>query len=73
MDRFVFMIYGLFSDAINDNNIAIYDAIFTPNRTNPGSQCGIKATFFIAHTYNNYQQLEKLAKSGHEIALKGVE
>ncbi|XP_055346705.1 cullin-4A-like [Paramacrobiotus metropolitanus] len=67
------MVLLMFDDAINDNNIPIYDAIFTANRTNPGQQCPIKATFFVTHVFNNYQYLEKLAKSGNEIALKGVD
>ncbi|GAV02038.1 hypothetical protein RvY_12651 [Ramazzottius varieornatus] len=66
------MIALQFDDAINDNNIPIYDAIFAANRSNPNG-CGIRGTFFISHEFNNYQYTEKLAKDGQEIALKGVD
>jgi hypothetical protein len=66
------MVMLQFDDSINDNNIPIYDAIFTGNRTNP-NKCPIHGTFFVSHEFNNYQYLEKLIKSGHEIALKGVD
>ncbi|OQV16221.1 Cullin-4A [Hypsibius exemplaris] len=67
------MVILQFDDPVNDNNIPMFDAFFSGNRSNPGSQCGIKATFFISHEYNNYQYTEKLAKDGHEIALKGID
>jgi len=67
------MVLLQFDDALNDNNMLIYDAIFSGNRSNPGQTCGIKATFFITHNYNDYHYMEKLAKEGHEIALKGMD
>merc|ERR1712047_52404 len=52
-DRVPQMVTITFDDAINNNNIDLYDEIFNRQRRNPNG-CDIKATFFVSHKYTNY-------------------
>lgn len=67
------MVLLMFDDAINDANFELYRDLLTRERSNPGGQCRIKATFFTQHAYTNYRYVELLAKDGHEIAVKAVD
>ncbi|XP_017770424.1 PREDICTED: uncharacterized protein LOC108558124 [Nicrophorus vespilloides] len=61
-----------FEDAINFDNYDLFDnIILNENRSNPDG-CPIKATFFVSHQYNNYQQTQRLWNRGHEIAVHSI-
>lgn len=64
------MITITFDDAVNNNNIELYDEIFK-NRKNPNG-CNIKATFFLSHKYTNYSAVQDLHRRGHEIASHSI-
>lgn len=51
------MITITFDDAVNNNNIELYDEIFDAKRKNPNG-CQIKATFFLSHKYANYSAVQ---------------
>lgn len=63
------MVLLTFDDAINDENMELFDDILNYNNPN---NCPIKATFFVSHQYNNYQYTQKLWNYGHEIAIHSV-
>ncbi|GAV02036.1 hypothetical protein RvY_12649 [Ramazzottius varieornatus] len=65
------MIVITFDDAINVQNIDLYNSIFSPNRTNKNG-CPIRGTFFVSHEYSNYQYVEKMWKDGHEVASHSI-
>lgn len=65
------MILLTFDDAINSDNNEIYSKILNSKRKNPNG-CSIKATFFVSHQFNNYQQTQKMWNHGHEIAVHSV-
>ena len=60
-----------FDDAVNNNNIDIYNEIFSSGRTNP-TGCSIKGTFFVSHKYTNYSAVQELHRKGHEIAVHSI-
>ena len=64
------MVMITFDDAVNNNNVDLYDHIFT-NRKNPNG-CDIKATFFVSHKYTNYSAVSELHRRGHEIAVHSI-
>jgi len=64
------MVTITFDDAINNNNIDLYDEIFT-NRFNPNN-CTIKGTFFVSHQYTNYSAVQNMHRLGHEIAAHSI-
>ena len=53
------MITITFDDAVNVNNIDLYNEIFNGQRRNPNG-CDIKGTFFISHKYNNYSAVQAI-------------
>ena len=53
------MITITFDDAVNNNNIELYNEIFNGKRKNPNG-CQIKATFFLSHKYANYSAVQVL-------------
>lgn len=65
------MITITFDDAVNNNNIDIYDRIFREGRNNPNG-CQIKGTFFVSHKYTNYSAVQELHRKGHEIAAHSI-
>ena len=65
-DRVPQMVTITFDDAINNNNIDLYDEIFNRQRRNPNG-CDIKATFFVSHKYTNYSAVTELHRKGHEV------
>lgn len=64
------MITLTFDDAINNNNMDLYQLIFD-GRQNP-NQCNIKATFFVSHKYTNYSAVQEMHRLGHEIAVHSI-
>merc|ERR1711863_244202 len=64
------MVTITFDDAINNNNIDLYDEIFR-GRRNPNG-CDIKATFFVSHKYTNYSAVQNMHRMGHEIAAHSI-
>jgi len=64
------MITITFDDAINNNNIELYDELFT-GRLNPNG-CSIKGTFFVSHKYTNYSAVQNMKRLGHEIAAHSI-
>ncbi|XP_013773959.1 uncharacterized protein LOC106458937 [Limulus polyphemus] len=65
------MVMITFDDAINNNNIDIYNEIFREGRNNPNG-CAIKGTFFISHKYTNYSAVQEFHRKGHEIAAHSI-
>jgi len=65
------MITITFDDAINNNNIDLYQEIFNRRRKNPNN-CDIKATFFVSHKYSNYSAVQETHRLGHEIAAHSI-
>jgi len=68
------MIMITFDDAINNNNIQLYNTIFN-NQTHPKlnpNGCSIKSTFFIHHIYNNYTATQEMHRLGHEIGVHSI-
>ena len=51
------MITITFDDAINVNNVDLYNEIFNGARKNPNG-CDIKGTFFVSHKYTNYSAVQ---------------
>ena len=51
------MITITFDDAINVNNVDLYNEIFNGERKNPNG-CDIKGTFFVSHQYTNYSAVQ---------------
>jgi len=65
------MIMITFDDAVNNNNIDIYDELFAAGRNNPNG-CSIKGTLFLSHKYTNYSAVQDLHRRGHEIAVHSI-
>lgn len=61
------MITVTFDDAVNVDNMDIYDEVFNPERKNPNG-CTPKGTFFVSHKFTNYSAVQELHRRGHEIA-----
>ena len=51
------MVTITFDDAINVNNVDLYNEIFNGARKNPNG-CDIKGTFFVSHKYTNYSAVQ---------------
>ncbi|KAF5289124.1 hypothetical protein FQA39_LY15226 [Lamprigera yunnana] len=64
------MIILTFDGAVNLNNYNQYRRVFKGN-TNPNG-CDIKGSFYVAHEYSNYQMIQELASSAHEIATETI-
>ncbi|XP_076326310.1 chitin deacetylase 1-like [Tachypleus tridentatus] len=65
------MVMITFDDAVNINNIDIYEELFSNGRNNPNG-CSIKGTFFVSHKYTNYSAVQELHRKGHEIASHSI-
>eukprot|EP00095_Tigriopus_kingsejongensis_P010025 maker-scaffold1048_size67263-snap-gene-0.27 protein:Tk10025 transcript:maker-scaffold1048_size67263-snap-gene-0.27-mRNA-1 annotation:"AGAP011936-PA" len=65
------MVMITFDDAINNNNIDLYNEIFNGERKNPNG-CSIKSTFFVSHKYTNYTAVQHMRSQGHEIAAHSI-
>jgi hypothetical protein len=61
------MITITFDDAVNNNNIELYNELFNGKRKNPNG-CNIKGTFFLSHKYANYSAVQV---SGSTLSLLG--
>lgn len=62
------MILLTFEDEVNYD---VLKQILTEKRKNPNG-CPIRATLFVDHKNNNYQQIQKLWNEGHEIAVHSI-
>merc|ERR1712119_251868 len=65
------MIMLSFDDAINNNNMEIFNQLLNGKLKNPNG-CDIKATFFVSHRYNNYSMAQELYRRGHEMATHSI-
>lgn len=65
------MIMISFDDAVNINNIDLYEELFNGQRKNPNG-CTIKGTFFVSHKYTNYSAVQEMHRLGHEIAAHSI-
>lgn len=65
------MVTITFDDAVNSDNMDLYDDVFHPDRKNPNG-CTIKGTFFVSHKYTNYSSVQELHRRGHEIAAHSI-
>ncbi|XP_068624120.1 chitin deacetylase 8-like [Battus philenor] len=59
-----------FDDGVNIRNIETYREILT-GRVNKNN-CPASSTFFVNHEYTDYQRVNELYNSGHEIALHSI-
>ncbi|MFH4981713.1 hypothetical protein AB6A40_008422 [Gnathostoma spinigerum] len=62
------MVLLTFNDPITDQSIKIFKSVFDGRFRNPNG-CPVKATFFVSHEWNNYDQTQWLRSRGHEIAV----
>ncbi|XP_046650614.1 chitin deacetylase 1-like [Daphnia pulicaria] len=58
------------SDTVNANNYGDFHKVFE-GRTNTNG-CPILGTFFVAHEFTNYQNVQQLHHEGHEIATYSI-
>ncbi|XP_057377397.1 LOW QUALITY PROTEIN: chitin deacetylase 1-like [Daphnia carinata] len=58
------------SDTVNSNNYVDFHKVFE-KRLNPNG-CPIFGTFFVAHEFSNYQNIQQLHHEGHEIATYSI-
>jgi len=71
-DRVPQMVMITFDDAINNNNIGLYEAMFDRTKRRNPNGCDIKATFFVSHKYTNYSAVQHMHRQGHEIAAHSI-
>ncbi|CAB3369415.1 Hypothetical predicted protein [Cloeon dipterum] len=60
-----------FDDAVTSLLYSNYYSDAFANRQNPNG-CPVGATFFMSHEYSDYESVNKLWNSGHEIALHSI-
>uniref|UniRef100_A0A914XZ44 EGF-like domain-containing protein n=1 Tax=Panagrolaimus superbus TaxID=310955 RepID=A0A914XZ44_9BILA len=61
-----------FDDAVNGKTAPNYKELFeTPKYKNPNG-CPIKATFFVSHEWTNYDEVQWIARGGHELASNSI-
>ncbi|XP_037081977.1 chitin deacetylase 1-like [Pollicipes pollicipes] len=65
------MVMLTFNGAINNNNIELFNELFSNERVNPNG-CPIKGTFFVSHKYTNYTAVQDFHNRGHEIAVFSI-
>ncbi|VDM44761.1 unnamed protein product [Toxocara canis] len=65
------MVILTFDDPVTDRSIKIFKSLFSGRFRNPNG-CPIKATFFVSHEWNNYDQTQWLMSNGHEIAVRSM-
>uniref|UniRef100_A0A914YAE2 Uncharacterized protein n=1 Tax=Panagrolaimus superbus TaxID=310955 RepID=A0A914YAE2_9BILA len=65
------MVIITYEGAITDRIINIFKSLFNGKFKNPNG-CAIKGTFFISHEWNNYDQVQWLFSTGHEIGVNSI-
>ncbi|KAK0404292.1 hypothetical protein QR680_017384 [Steinernema hermaphroditum] len=65
------MVILTFDDPITDRSINVFKSLFDGRYRNPNG-CPIRATFFVSHEWNNYDQTQWLYARGHEIAVNSI-
>ncbi|OQV24831.1 hypothetical protein BV898_01419 [Hypsibius exemplaris] len=60
-----------FDDAVTFSNNALYKLIFSDQRRNPNG-CPIRGTFYVSHEWTDYNLVQNLYSSGHEIASHSI-
>lgn len=65
------MVLITLDSAVNLNNYDHYQKIFNGKYKNPNG-CPLRGTFFVSHEYSNYNMIQTLSNSGHEIAIEGI-
>jgi len=65
------MITITFDDSVNFENWQLYQEKLFALRKNPNN-CPVRATFFIAHQFTDYQKVQQLWTDGHEIAIHSI-
>ncbi|CAL4106061.1 unnamed protein product [Meganyctiphanes norvegica] len=68
-DQIPQMILITFDGAVNALNFPKYQSILRNVTFSNPDGCPLKATFFLSHEYQNYQQVEELYSEGHEMAV----
>lgn len=66
------MILLTFDGAVNSDNWELISQTLLKNTYKNPNGCRIQATFFISHSFTNYQYVQKLWNEGHEIAVHSV-
>lgn len=65
------MVILTFDDPVNVRTIDIYKRLFDGRFKNKNN-CPIKATFFLSHEWNHYDDSQWLYWQGHEISVNSV-
>ena len=65
------MVLLTFEGPVTDRTINIFKSLFNGKFRNPNN-CPIKGTFFVSHEWNNYDQVQWLFSSGHEVAVNSI-
>ncbi|KAE9548293.1 hypothetical protein FO519_008491 [Halicephalobus sp. NKZ332] len=65
------MVFLTFEGPVTDRTINIFKSLFNGKFRNPNN-CPIKGTFFVSHEWNNYDQVQWLFSSGHEVAVNSI-
>uniref|UniRef100_A0A914PI26 Uncharacterized protein n=1 Tax=Panagrolaimus davidi TaxID=227884 RepID=A0A914PI26_9BILA len=65
------MVIITYEGPITDRIINIFKSLFNGKFKNPNG-CPIKGTFFISHEWNNYDQVQWLFSTGHEIGVNSI-
>ena len=65
------MIVLTVDDAVVSRVMPFYRRLFDGRFANPDG-CPIRATFFVSHEWNNYDQTQWLFSKGHEIAVNSI-
>ncbi|TKR80828.1 hypothetical protein L596_014830 [Steinernema carpocapsae] len=65
------MVILTFDDPITDRTINVFKSLFDGRFRNPNG-CPIRATFFVSHEWNNYDQTQWLYAHGQEIAVNSI-
>ncbi|KAE9552272.1 hypothetical protein FO519_004518 [Halicephalobus sp. NKZ332] len=61
-----------FDDAVNGKTAPDYKHIFGQEKYRNPNGCPIKGTFFISHEWTNYDEVQWIAKTGHELASNSI-
>ena len=61
-----------FDDAVNGKTAPDYKELFESDKYKNPNGCPIKATFFVSHEWTNYDEVQWIARGGHELASNSI-
>jgi len=65
------MVMLTFDDAVHDGIDEEFAKILDPKFTNPNG-CSVKGTFFVSHQHTDYSMVNRVYRSGHEVASHSI-